>query len=268
MDKPTMFEPYRATPDIDVLPAYFPVPGFGVLPVNSFVLRAAEPVLVDSGMGVLGDAFMEKLSSVIDPGDLKWLWLTHTDQDHVGSLWQVLKRAPKLRVITTYLGMGKMSLYKPLPMDRVLLLNPGQSISVGDRKLTAIKPPTFDAPETTGFYDPKAAALFSADCFGALMKNPVERAADISSGELKEGLSTWATVDSPWLHVADRALLDRALDGVRKMSPKLIVSSHLPPATDMTEELLGLLAAVPGAEPFVGPDQQALEAMIREGGGQ
>jgi len=31
----------------------------------------------------------------------------------------------------------------------------------------------------------------------------------------------------------------------------------------MTEELLGYLARVPAAEPFVGPDQQALEAMLR-----
>ncbi len=43
MDKPTMFEPYRAAPDIDVLPSYFPVPGYGILPINAFVLRAAEP---------------------------------------------------------------------------------------------------------------------------------------------------------------------------------------------------------------------------------
>ena len=38
MDKPTIFEPYQAGPDIDVVPAYFPIPGLGILPVNAFVL--------------------------------------------------------------------------------------------------------------------------------------------------------------------------------------------------------------------------------------
>ena len=35
-----MEKPYQATPDIDVLPAFHPVPGIGVLPVNAFVIKA------------------------------------------------------------------------------------------------------------------------------------------------------------------------------------------------------------------------------------
>ncbi|MHC4207777.1 MAG: oxygen-binding di-iron domain-containing protein [Planctomycetota bacterium] len=264
MDKPTMFEPYQAAADIDVVPSYFPIPGLGILPVNAFVIKAAQPVLVDTGLVPLSDEFMEKLSSVIDPADLRWLWLTHTDQDHIGGLWRVLEAAPKLRVVTSYLGVGKMSLFMPLPMDRIYLLNPGQSIDVGDRTLTAIKPPSYDAPETTGFHDPKAAAFFSSDCFGALMSEPAENAAGIGVENLREGMITWATVDAPWLHVADRTQFEKSLNSIRKLSPKLILSGHLPVACDMTEELLGYLGSAPEAQPFVGPDQKALESMLTE----
>ena len=264
MDKPTIFEPYQAGPDIDVVPAYFPIPGLGILPVNAFLLKATEPVLVDTGLVPLSEEFIKKLSSVIDLEDLRWLWLTHNDQDHIGSLQLVLEKAPKLRVITTFLGLGKMSLFQPLPMDRVHLLNPGQSISVGDRTLNSIKPPAFDAPETTSFYDPKTNAYFSSDCFGALMSEPVENAADIGSKDLQEGLVTWSTVDYPWLHRVDGHLFTKTLNRVHEMSPKIILSCHLPAAHDMTDELLKYLAAVPAAEPFVGPDQQALESMLNE----
>lgn len=264
MNKPTLFDPCKVAKDIDILPSYFPIPGLGIIPVNSFLLKATEPVLVDTGLVPLCDEFMKKLSSVIDPVDLKWLWLTHTDQDHIGSLWRILEMAPKLRIITTYLGIGKMSLYNPLPLDRVFLLNPGQSINVGDRALTAIKPPTFDSPETTGFFDPKAAAFFSADCFGALMSEPVENVADIGSKDLKEGLTTWATLDSPWLLQTDRVMFAQTLNDVRKMSPKIILSGHLPPACDLTDNLLEYLAAAPSMNPFVGPDQKMFESMIRK----
>jgi flavorubredoxin len=263
MDKPTMFEPYQATADIDVVPSYFPIPGLGILPVNAFVLKAAQPVLVDAGLVPLSDEFMEKLSSVIDPSDLRWLWLTHTDQDHIGSLWRVLEAAPELRVVTTFLGVGKMSLFEPLPMDRIYLLNPGQSLDVGDRILTAIKPPSYDAPETTGFHDPKAAAFFSSDCFGALMSEPAKNAAGIETEKLRDGMVTWATVDAPWLNIVNRTLFDKSLNSIRELSPKLILSAHLPAACEMTEELLEYLGAAPEVQPFVGPDQKALEAMLQ-----
>jgi flavorubredoxin len=263
MDKPAMFKPYHAAPDIEVVPAYFPIPSLGILPVNAFVVKATQPVLVDTGLVPLSDEFMEKLSSVIDLEDLRWLWLTHTDQDHIGSLHRLLDEAPKLRVITTFRGVGKMSVFRPLPMDRVYLLNPGQSISVGDRTLTAIQPPSYDAPETTGFYDPKSNAFFSSDCFGALMSEPLENAAEIGGKNLQQGLLTWTKLDSPWLHMVDANLFTKALARVYEMSPKIILSNHLPVAHDMTDELLQYLAAVPAADPFIGPDQQALEAMLR-----
>jgi flavorubredoxin len=262
MDKPTMFEPYSAAADIDVVPSYFPIPGLGILPVNAFVLKAAQPVLVDTGLVPLSDEFMKKLSSVIDPADLRWLWLTHTDQDHIGSLWRVLEAAPKLRVITTYIGVGKMSLFKPLPMDRIYLLNPGQSIDVGDRKLEAIKPPSYDAAETTGFHDPKSNAFFSSDCFGALMSEPAKNVAEMKPSNLRESMVFWATVDAPWLHLVNRTLFEKNLNSIRELSPKLILSAHLPVACDMTNKLLENLSSATEAQPFVGPDQQALEAML------
>jgi flavorubredoxin len=261
METPTIFEPYEAAPDIVVLPSYFPLPGMGILAVNAFVLKGREPVLVDTGLVPLSDQFMENLSSVIDPADLRWLWLTHTDQDHIGSLHRVLERASQVRVVTTFLGVGKMNLSHPLPMDRVFLLNPGQALDAGDRKLTALRPPTYDAPETTGFFDPKASVLFSADSFGALLEVPSESAAEVGEGALREGMVTWATVDAPWMHTTERNSFEKALDDIRALSPETVLSSHLPAAPGMTEDLLDILAGAPSAKPFVGPDQKALEAM-------
>ena len=48
------------------------------------------------------------------------------------------------------------------------------------------------------------------------------------------------------------------------LDPALILSSHLPPATKRATEFLDRLTTLPGAEPFVGPDQAALEHMLRQ----
>ncbi|RJQ48328.1 MAG: MBL fold metallo-hydrolase [Nitrospiraceae bacterium] len=50
-----------------------------------FVIKAREPVLVDRGMGIDSEEFMKALESIIDPKDLRWVWLTHDDADHTGS---------------------------------------------------------------------------------------------------------------------------------------------------------------------------------------
>ncbi|HWS45729.1 MAG TPA: MBL fold metallo-hydrolase [Acidimicrobiia bacterium] len=260
-----MVNTYQAAPDIDVLTSNVAIPGLGLVPANAFVLHGAEPVLVDTGTVVERDDFMAALRSVIDPADLKWIWLTHTDFDHIGNVHRLLVEHPQIRVITTFLGVGIMGLSDPLPLDRVYLVNPEQKITVGDRTLTAIKPPAFDNPSTTGFHDDKSGAFFSSDCFGALLQAVPNNAADLSDDDLREGQVLWATVDSPWLHKVDRAAFAKELDDIAKLDPTMILSSHLPAApADLTARLLASLAAAPTAQPFVGPDQAAFEQMLQQ----
>ena len=61
---------------------------------------------------------------MIDPPDVRWIWLTHPDRDHTGGLFALLEAAPQARVVTTFVGAGIMSTERPLPMDRIYLLNP------------------------------------------------------------------------------------------------------------------------------------------------
>ena len=254
---------YKAAPDVDVVTSTTDIAGFGKLAINAFVIQATEPVLVDTGAVRESDDFMDVLRDVVDPADLRWIWLTHTDFDHIGSLHRLLDEHERLRVITSFLGVGIMSLAAPLPMDRVYLINPGQSVDVGDRTLTAVKPPAFDNPITVGLRDDRSGILFSSDCFGALLEEVPESAEDVSEEALHQGQVFWATVDSSWLHKVDRAVFAADLECIRALNPTMVLSSHLPPARgSSTERLLDALAAVPDAPAFVGPDQAALEQLV------
>jgi hypothetical protein len=116
-----------------------------------------------------------------------------------------------------------------------------------------------------GFYDDRSGVFFSSDCFGVLLSAVPRNAADLSDKDLREGQLFWAVLDAPWLHKVDRSAFARELDGIRRMAPKMVLSSDLPAASgDMTERLLASLAAAPARQPFVGPDQAALERMLRQ----
>lgn len=262
MAEPTISVTPVSGADADVISTFYPIPGLGFVPINAFVLRAAEPVLVDTGPLVFTDQYLDAIGRVIDLQDLRWIYLTHADPDHVGCLREVLAAAPNARIVTTFLGFGKLGLYAAISPDRVYLLNPGQHLVIGDRELEAIEPPTFDAPETTGFVDSKTHALFSSDCFGAVLATPVEHAADLPAATLRDGVVTWTTIDSPWLGKIDNAALERALNRIRALAPPIVLSSHLPPAFGMLDVLLEHVATAHSRPPFVGPDQAALTALL------
>lgn len=261
MHYPAMLGSRRVAPDTIALRAYAPLPGFGIVPVNAHVIRAQQPVLVDTGMAALGADFMRELRSVIDPATLRWIWLTHLDADHVGNLRAVLAEAPQARVLTNYLGMGKMTLQQ-LPLDRVYLLNPGQALDAGDRHLVALQPPCYDAPETMGLFDTRSRSLFSADCFGALMAQPAERAQDMTAAALRDGIIGWASIDAPWLRRMPAAYLATGFGMLRDFAPDTVLGSHLPPATGMLDTLCQNLLDARDALPFVGPDQAMMERMM------
>ena len=254
----------QVMPDIEVLPAYFPIPGMGFLAVNAFVIKAREPVLVDTGMGIDSEEFMRTLESIIDPQDLRWVWLTHDDLDHTGSIQKVLEAAPGARLAANSLAVLRMSTAWPVPLQRVYWLNSGDSINVGDRKLTAVRPPLFDNPTTLGVYDSKSEAFFSADCFGAIIPAPAQGADDIAEESLAQGMLSWASADSPWVHLVESREFRQALQRIRQIAPKMILSAHLPPARGKAEKLLELLAMVPVSTPFVAPNQTALEQILAQ----
>lgn len=259
-----METPYTASGEVHVLPSHVEIPGLGLIPVNAFLLRGSEPLLVDTGVFAEREAFFATLCKLIDPADLRWLWLTHADPDHMGSVYQLLEAAPGLRVITTFIGAGKLTLYGALPMERLYLLNPEQSIDIGDRRLTAIKPPIYDAPETMGLLDSKSGTLISADCFGAVLSTLATDARQIPEDELAERQILWATVDAPWLSGVDRTHFANALNRIRALAPTQVLSSHLPIAPGMLERFLDTIARVPDQTPFVGPDQAAVQQMLAQ----
>ena len=161
--------PMRIAADTWLIPNLAPG-GDGVfLPANSMIIRGREPVIVDTGAPVHRTQWLEKAFAVVEPEDVRWVFLSHDDGDHTGALLDVLERCPKATLVTNFFSVERLGLEKPgLPLHRMRWLEPGDRLDAGDRTLHLFRPPIFDGPTTRGLYDPKSGAMWIVDTFAAL----------------------------------------------------------------------------------------------------
>ena len=267
MQQPTVGTTFQVNTDTHVIPTYWPVPGLGTIAMNAFLIRSQEPVLVDTGVEILNHDFLDALADLIDPAELRWIWLTHEDRDHTGALSRLLEMAPRATVLGTFMTFGRAAPDGWLPPERTLIVNPGDTVDLGDRTLQAVRPPLYDSPGTLGFLDTKTGAYVSSDCFGAPLADDAitsHSADEVAPDLLRNAQVSWATVDSPWVVDADRDRLANQVEHVRRLSPSTLLSSHLPPVIARIEHSLDSVVAAQRAEPLPGVTQEQLEALLSQ----
>jgi flavorubredoxin len=255
-------KPYRAAPGIHTLPSHLPLGALGLLPVNAYLISGREPVLVDTGLAVDRGTFAEELWSLVDPKDLKWVVITHDDRDHCGNLKEVLMAAPNATVITNGLSVARLGEEWDVPRHRVRTVNPGRTVELGGRRITLLRPPSYDAPSTIAVFDHASGALFSADSFGTVLPEMVEDSGDADPADFLDGMALFTRANAPWTALADQAKWERSLDTVRALEPNLVLSSHAPTANARTGELIDTVAKVPSMDPWLPEEDIEVEAVL------
>ncbi|KAB2591201.1 MBL fold metallo-hydrolase [Streptomyces arboris] len=247
---------YTAGPDIHVLPSALPIPGLGDQPVNAFLVRGGEPLLIDAGMPVDREGFLEALWALIDPADLRWVAITHDDRDHTGALLRILEAAPQAKVITNAISLTRISEEFTIPPDRVVTANPGNRIKAGDRELSFHRPPTFDSPGTLAVLDHSDGTLYSSDSFGTVLPEIGQDFAELSEKEFFDGFDVLNRAIAPWTALADEAKFTASVSHLARLRPERLLSAHGPTVRGRAVERLftamtripALPAWLPGAD--------------------
>ncbi|HUC33120.1 MAG TPA: MBL fold metallo-hydrolase, partial [Ilumatobacteraceae bacterium] len=114
----TRFEPTRIAPETFLVHDHH---GEGTAPVsvglNTMVIRAAEPVVVDTGMVTNRDTWFDDVFSLVEPDDVRWIYLTHDDDDHAGNLNEALERCPNATVVISWAAAGRMCAAFGIPRE-------------------------------------------------------------------------------------------------------------------------------------------------------
>ncbi len=263
-------------PPLEVAPGTFLLrsvqPAFGAplsVHLNSLLIRGAEPVLVDTSTPANRDAWLADVGSLIDPADVRWIFISHDDVDHTGNLHHVLELCPQATVVTNWALTERMANAIDVPPHRMRWIDDDGALDVGDRVLRAMRPPVYDSPTTRGLYDPTTGVYWGSDAFATPMPaEPVEHVADVPPPMWEEGMAMFHHhALAPWLAIVDRDAYAAQVGRLRELDLRVLTSAHTPVITgDSVATALDHLAALPDVTPPPHPDQAALEAALAGAG--
>ena len=234
MDAPIrMLAPELIAPDTHVIRQ---LAGEGMGPVatfvNSMVITGAEPVIVDCGPAVSREAWLETVFGLVEPEDVRWIFLSHDDVDHTGNLPPVLEACPQATLVTNWFSMERMAADYQLPLDRMRWVNGGERFHAGDRDLVAVVPPTFDSPTTRGLFDTRTGVYWAADSFVVPVTHEVTSIGELDPGFFRQAFLDGNRMLSPWHQWMDPAKYVRHLGDVQAIGATAVASAHAPTYRD------------------------------------
>ncbi len=189
---------------------------------NAYLVQGSErTALLDTVDPSMTDVLMFQLERVLR---VDYIVAHHAEQDHSGAIPAVLERYEDAQVVTTPKGKGMLVDLLRIPAERVVTVEDGETLSLGDRTLEFLHTPWVHWPETMVTYLPEERILFSCDFFGSHLATT-----DLCVTEGQE----WRVYEAAKRYYAEimmpfRRVIQRNLTKVGQREIELIAPSHGP----------------------------------------
>jgi flavorubredoxin len=132
---------------------------------NAYLVRgSAKTALIDTVDPAMTQRLMAQLESV---AAIDYIVAHHAEQDHSGSIPAVLAKYPAARVVASPKCKAMLVDHLCIAEERILAVEDGHTLSLGDRSLTFLHTPWVHWPETMVSYLHEEKILFTCDFFGS-----------------------------------------------------------------------------------------------------
>ncbi len=133
---------------------------------NSFLIQGEQTALIDTSHLKFRQLYLDNLAEIIDPSQIDYLIVSHTEPDHSGLVKEIIELAPKVTVVGAKTAIHFLENWIHQPFERKIVKN-GDKIDLGKGHiLEFVNAPNLHWPDTIFSYDAKTQILYSCDAFG------------------------------------------------------------------------------------------------------
>ncbi len=151
--------------DIDLFEGQYIVPNG--MAYNSYVILDEKIAVMDAVDIHFTDAWLKNLADALNGRTPDYLIVQHMEPDHSASVAAFAKAYPTATIVASTRAFPMMkSFFGTDYADRRLVVNEGDTLSLGAHTLTFVMAPMVHWPEVMVTYDNLDKVLFSADGFG------------------------------------------------------------------------------------------------------
>jgi len=261
----TYFPPSRIAADTWVIHQVQPALGEPLFVyLNSMVILGAEPMIVDTGTPANREQWLKDAFSLVEPTDVRWVFLSHDDVDHTGNLDEVMSACPNAQLVCNWAMIERHTNCFQFPLERCRWIMDGDTLDIGDRELAALRPPVYDSPTTRGLFDPTTGVYWAVDTFATPLPDPQVGVADLDPDFWAGGLALFAMgAVSPWLSMVDERKYGLYVDRVQNLPITTVAACHSPVIEGpLIERAFGHIRQLPVLDPPALPDQSVLDQII------
>jgi len=167
------------------------------------------------------DVLFARLSS-LKISKIDYVIANHAEQDHSGSIPDVLAAFPMAKAVTSDKGKTMLMDLLAIPEERISVVRDGESLDLGDRTLEFIYFPWVHWPETMLTWLPKEKILFPCDLFGSHLACADLFVTD-DSVVMPAAKRYYAEIMMPF-----KSAIEARLGSVTKLAAQMIAPSHGP----------------------------------------
>ncbi|NEP16059.1 MAG: MBL fold metallo-hydrolase [Leptolyngbya sp. SIO4C1] len=134
---------------------------------NSYLIRGEKVALVDTSHAKFRQLYLDALRGLIDPAEIDYIVISHTEPDHSGLVKDVLALAPQATVVGAKVALNFLEDLVHQPFER-LQVKSGETLDLGNgHVLEFVNAPNLHWPDTIFTFDAKTGILYTCDAFGA-----------------------------------------------------------------------------------------------------